>query len=134
MNNNIESSKIKYWIELSDYDLRTADAMLKTKRYLYVGFMCHQVIEKILKAYYTAIKGNNPPYTHNLTQLCELSSLMDSLSVEQKKYLFLLQPLNIEARYPRYKDSVFKSLNKEKCEVILSDAKKFQKWVKKKLM
>jgi uncharacterized protein YeeX (DUF496 family) len=39
--------KINYWIELSDYDLETAEAMLKSKRYLYVGFMCHQTIEKI---------------------------------------------------------------------------------------
>ena len=40
--------KVTYWIEMSDYDLETADAMLLTGRYLYVGFMCHQTIEKIL--------------------------------------------------------------------------------------
>ena len=44
--------KVTYWIEMSDYDLETADAMLLTGRYLYVGFMCHQTIEKILKAYW----------------------------------------------------------------------------------
>ena len=48
--------KIKYWIELSDYDIETADAVLQTKRYLYVGFMCHQTIEKIFKAVYTKLK------------------------------------------------------------------------------
>ena len=42
--------KIKYWLELSDYDYETAVVMLNSKRYLYVGFMCHQTIEKILKA------------------------------------------------------------------------------------
>lgn len=40
--------KVKYWIDLSDYDLDTALAMLKSRRYLYVGFMSHQTIEKIL--------------------------------------------------------------------------------------
>jgi HEPN domain-containing protein len=40
-----------YWAEIADYDLDTAEAMLATKRYLYVGFMCHQTIEKLLKAY-----------------------------------------------------------------------------------
>jgi len=45
------SDKVKYWIELSDYDIDTAYALLKSKRYLYVGFMAHQSIEKILKAY-----------------------------------------------------------------------------------
>jgi hypothetical protein len=42
-NNNMDS-KIKYWIELSDYDFETAEAMLQSKRYLYVGFMCHQTL------------------------------------------------------------------------------------------
>ncbi|MGC9352319.1 MAG: HEPN domain-containing protein [Mariniphaga sp.] len=40
-------------MELSDYDFETAKAMLETGRYLYVGFMCHQTLEKLLKAYYT---------------------------------------------------------------------------------
>jgi len=40
-----QKEKIQYWIELSDYDLETAEAMLTSKRYLYVGFMCHQTID-----------------------------------------------------------------------------------------
>ena len=39
---------ILYWIELSDYDLETARAMLEKHRYLHVGFMCHQSIEKAM--------------------------------------------------------------------------------------
>ena len=51
LNQNVEmDSKIKYWIDISDYDLETAEAMLQSKRYLYVGFMCHQTIEKAFKA------------------------------------------------------------------------------------
>ena len=53
---------IKYWTEISDYDLETAKAMLQTGRYLYVAFMCHQAIEKILKAYWCAQKEGTPPY------------------------------------------------------------------------
>jgi HEPN domain-containing protein len=49
-------SKIKYWIDISDYDLETAEAMLQSKRYLYVGFMCHQTIEKAFKAYFIKVK------------------------------------------------------------------------------
>lgn len=41
--------KVKYWLDLAKYDLETAKAMLDTKRYLYVGFMCHQTIAKGLK-------------------------------------------------------------------------------------
>ena len=39
--------KVRYWDEMAGYDLETAKAMLSTKRYLYVGFMCHQSVEKI---------------------------------------------------------------------------------------
>ncbi|HNT28701.1 MAG TPA: HEPN domain-containing protein, partial [bacterium] len=44
-----QAEKTAYWFEIAEYDLETARAMLKTKRYLYVGFMCHQTIEKALK-------------------------------------------------------------------------------------
>ena len=38
------------WLASADYDLETADAMLKSRRYLYVVFMCHLALEKTLKA------------------------------------------------------------------------------------
>ncbi len=61
--------KVQYWIEMAEYDLETAKVMLKGKRFLYVGFMCHQVVEKILKGYYVFVKGENPPYSHSLNYL-----------------------------------------------------------------
>ena len=124
---------IKHSINLSDYDLKTATAMLNSKRYLYVGFMCHQTIEKILKAYYTSKIKGNPPYVHNLQKLADLCNLYHQLTDEQKNIIATLQPLNIEARYPKYKDAIFKSLKKRKCEALLNNTKIFQQWVKKKL-
>ena len=53
--------KLQYWIEISEYDLETAKDMFQVKRYLYVGFMCHQAIEKILKAYYFNMHQKTPP-------------------------------------------------------------------------
>ena len=58
--------KVIYWVEMSDYDIETADAMLATGRYLYVGFMCHQTIEKILKAYWTKNLTEIPLKIHSL--------------------------------------------------------------------
>jgi hypothetical protein len=55
------NNKTKYWIDLSDYDFETAIAMLSSKRFLYVGFMCHQTIEKAFKAYYTKINPDSVP-------------------------------------------------------------------------
>ena len=43
--------------------------MLDTKRFLYVGFMCHQAIEKALKGIFVARKPETePPYIHKLTR------------------------------------------------------------------
>jgi len=46
----MNEDKSDYWIEIAEYDLETAHAMQKTGRFLYVGFMCHLVAEKTLKA------------------------------------------------------------------------------------
>ncbi len=121
---------IKYWVDIADYDLETAKAMLKTKRYLYVGFMCHQVIEKILKAYYCKILDDIPPYTHNLKRLADITGLTDKLTPEQTDFLIEILPLNIEARYPTYKDEIYKMLDKVKANEIISKTKEFSEWIK----
>lgn len=124
---------IKYWIDLSNYDLETADAMLKTKRFLYVGFMAHQTIEKVLKAYFVKLRNEAPSYTHKLLLLAEETELKNEFSEKQLELLEKLTPLNVEARYPKYKEEVLKSLTQEKCESILKDTKELQKWIVMKL-
>ena len=81
-----KSEKIKYWITIAEYDLKTAQAMLETKRYIYVGFMCHQAIEKILKALFTKVYDETPPFTHNLFMLSEKCGVINSFSVSQKRF------------------------------------------------
>lgn len=126
-------SKITYWIEMSDYDLETADAMLVTGRYLYVGFMCHQTIEKILKAYWTKFLTEVPLKIHSLSRLAERTGLDKLLSEEQLDFIDKLEPMNIEARYPSYKERLMKSLTKDYCTELLSQTKELQSWIKNKL-
>ena len=59
-------TKTKYWIDLSDYDLETADAMLNSKRYLYVKKKRKKKIEKAYKAYFTKLNPQKAPFTHCL--------------------------------------------------------------------
>ena len=60
------SKKIEQnWFSLAEYDLATAKAMLQTKRYLYVAFMCQQAIEKILKACYVQRLVSTPPHSQS---------------------------------------------------------------------
>ena len=68
--------KAAYWLDSSEYDLQTAKAMLETCRYLYVGFMCHQAIEKALKAVLVTRRPKDElPYIHKLMRLANLSGI-----------------------------------------------------------
>jgi HEPN domain-containing protein len=126
-------TSVQYWVDLSDYDLETANAMLKSARYLYVGFMCHQTIEKILKGYFASIFDEIPPFTHNLAFLIERSRLNNELSEDQKAIVDELEPLNIEARYPEYKERLLRQLTKHKCVELINNTTSLQQWIKTKL-
>ena len=126
--------KVAHWIKISDYDLETAIVMFNTKRYLYVGFMCHQVIEKIFKAVYLNRKEETPPYTHKLIYLAQHGDFYDMLSEEQVDFILQIEPLNINARYLDYKEELAKKLTHAKCDEILDKTKKMQEWIKEKLL
>jgi HEPN domain-containing protein len=124
--------KVSYWDELSQYDLETAFVMLDGSRYLYVGFMCHQSVEKALKAYHWFSKKDEPEYTHSLSRLAKKAGLSDELSETQKSFLDLLEPLNIQARYPTAKEQLMRTLTKDRCEGIISSTKGILEWLRKK--
>ena len=129
----MDMNKVKYWSELSDYDLDTADAMFRTGRWLYVGYMCHQTLEKIFKAYWCSKKEEPAPYSHNLINVAQSCGLGQLLSDQQKLFISEIMPMNIEARYPSYKESLSSALSDAKCKEILEKTKEMQQWVKTKL-
>lgn len=128
----MDKAQYEYWMELADYDLETAKAMLDSKRYLYVGYMCHLTIEKASKALIAA-KSETPPKSHNLTKLAELGGIADKLSAAQFELIDKLQPLNIEARYPSVKDQLFKELDSKTCKDLLLKTKELLLWMQNEL-
>ena len=127
------NDKVTYCIEMSDYDFDTAKAMFETKRYLYVAFMCHQTIEKILKAYWSNTLEEPPLKIHSLSRLAEKSGLDKDMSEEQTDFIDELEPLNIEARYPSYKERLMRSLTDERCRDLIEKTDKLRIWIKSKL-
>lgn len=127
------NDKVSYWIERTDYDFDTAQAMLDTKRYLYVGFMCHQVAEKVLKAYWCNVLDEPPLKIHSLSRLAEQCGLDKDMSERQRDFIDELEPLNIEARYPSYKERLMESLNEERCKQMLNQTDELRRWIKSKL-
>ena len=124
---------IKYWLDICETDLGAGKSLFKSGWYLYAGFQCHQVIEKVLKAYYASSQNNLAPYTHNLIKLSTDSGIFNDFNDKQKELIKELTPLNIEARYPTYKEEISKYLTKEVSKRILKETEELYKWIKEKL-
>ena len=54
-------------------------------------------------------------------------------SDEQKDFLDIISPLNIEARYPTQKQDLLESLSKDKCVNIIKRTEELMLWIKNKL-
>jgi len=125
--------RAEYWFESAEYDLQTACAMLETRRLLYVGFMCHQAVEKALKGIFVARKPEEDlPYIHKLMRLANLSGISEEMSEKQLSLLDLLSPLNTEARYPLHKSKLLASLTAERCEKMIRETEELYQWIRKK--
>lgn len=129
------NKRVEYWLDLADYDIETAKAMLQTKRYLYVGFMCHQTIEKAIKAIIArdCAEDEIPPKIHDLSKLAIRARLMEIMNEEQQDFIEELNPLNIEARYPEYKEQIAQTLKPERCEAIITRTVELLCWIKEQL-
>jgi len=125
--------KTQYWTELAEYDIETARAMLDTKRLLYVGFMCHQAVEKIFKAYFIYLKNKTAPFSHSLSYLAKKGNFFNDLNKAQIDFIDTIEPLNIEARYPSHKERLLNSLTEKRCKDMLEKSKELQIWIKNRL-
>ena len=123
-----KQEKIQYWIDISDYDLETARAMLASKRYLYVVFMCQQAMEKIIKALYINHFDHEPPRSHNLAFI--FKKIKIPAPEDTLKFFNILSAHYIENRYPEYKKKLSTSLNTNKAEDYLSKTEEVYKWIK----
>ena len=128
-----KEEKVKYWLDIADYDLNTAEAMYQTGRWLYVAFMCHQTIEKTLKAYWCGTQESDPPYTHSHKRLADGCGLYAMMSEEQKDFLNTITNYNIEARYPEDKEELSRMLTPQVCRQIIDETKELQQWIKDRL-
>lgn len=89
---------------------------------------------KTLKAYWNATRDDDPPYIHNHKRLANGAGLYAKMTDEQKAFIDVITPLNIEARYPSYKEDLSKALGDEVCKEILEKTKALQQWIKQKLL
>lgn len=115
------------WIQISEYDLETAQAMLETGRYLYVPFCCQQAIEKRLKAIIADETAVMPPKIHNLVRLAKLAGV--DLPAEKGDLLEQLNTYYIEGRYADDVAKLMTQMAKKLAGRILRDTREFLSWL-----
>ncbi|MCL1807731.1 MAG: HEPN domain-containing protein [Oscillospiraceae bacterium] len=125
--------KADYWFNLCDEDLEVAKVLLSANKYLQMGFFCHLTVEKALKAVIAHNSNGIPPKIHDLIKLANYGKLYNVFSEEQCALLERLTPLQLEARYPEYKERIAKNLNDENCKRLLNETEELLHWIKQKL-
>ena len=123
---------MRQWLERMRYDFDSARSMLKMRKYLYVGFMCQQAIEKGLKALITK-QDKEPPFIHNLRKLAFLANIESELDATQVDLLEQLTPFAIKARYGEYKKCLSELLSRKKAQEFIVNTQGFIKWLEKKI-
>ena len=126
--------QVEYWLDLAEYDMETARAMLISRRLLYVAFMCHQALEKALKGVYAVRCQAVPPKMHSLVKLAQLSGIWEEMTEDQQEWMIAVQPMNIESRYPAEKAKLLASLTVAECEQMNIEAAGMLQWIKQKLL
>jgi hypothetical protein len=52
----------------------------------------------------------------------------------QKDFIDLVEPLNVEARYPTHKGKLMQTLDYERCREILRETEELYRWIKRQLL
>ena len=86
------------WLEGAEYDLESARHMYATGRYLYVVFLCHLTLEKMLKALVSEITDMPAPKSHDLIYLLKRAGI--SPAPQHLEFLGKVNNASIPARYP----------------------------------
>ena len=119
----------KNWIDTANYDLKTAEAMLISKRYIYVVFMCHLSTEKMIKAVISTEVKELPPRSHSLLFLAQKASIQ--FPDELQDFIELLDNVSVVTRYPEDLKTMSREFNKKKAEEVFSMTRRTLKWLRR---
>ena len=119
----------KIFIKSAEYDLHTAEFMLKSGRYIYVIFLCHLSLEKMLKATTTEITQKISTKSHNLIYLLKLGNIQ--LPSELFNFIAKINNASIVTRYPEDFSKILESYLKNVAKEYLSKTKEIHECLKK---
>ncbi len=116
------------WIESAEYDLDTARDLFKAGRHVYVVFMCHLALEKMLKAHVTEVIREEPARTHSLEYLIRKAKL--DPPPEMREFLGKITSQSVPIRYPGDFGEFLADLTPEVAEQYLRSTAETMKWLK----
>lgn len=123
---------VRNWVATSRYDLQTAEAMFKAGRYLYVVFMCHLAIEKMLKALLAdKYPEELPPKIHHLINLAQKTAI--TFPENLKEFFQRIDHVSVATRYPEDLRTLSREFNKDTAKLILIETKRMIQWLKQHL-
>ncbi|MBI4654702.1 MAG: HEPN domain-containing protein [Nitrospirae bacterium] len=122
---------VKYWLDGAKYDMGTATAMFKTKKYPYALFMGHLALEKLLKALVVRDTQKHAPYTHSLSLLGEKLDI--EIPEKIMKRLVRFMEFHFEARYPEAQRKFYKKCTKKFTNKKMQEIKEVFIWLKERL-
>ena len=125
--------KYTYWLELCDDDLSVSKTLLNSKHLLHCGYFCQLVAEKAFKAIISKNTDEIPPKIHDLPKLAKIGGIYNALGDYQLNLLDKLKNLQIEARYPEYKEQIMQALDFKYCETLVRETEELLCWIKQQL-
>ena len=116
------------WIALAEYDIETARHMFTTERYLYVIFLCHLALEKLLKAHVAEVTQTVPIKTHDLIYLVKKCGL--ELPENYLDFIGKINTASIPTRYPDDLQRALKEYPKSVAKDYLKQTTELVQWLK----
>ncbi|MBU0561850.1 MAG: HEPN domain-containing protein [Bacteroidetes bacterium] len=106
-------------------------SLCEQKHFVWCLFAGHLALEKILKSIYTEEYKESPPRTHDLVKLAQKLSI--NFSSAKLDFLDEVNDFNIEARYPDYKLSIYKTATDEYTKLKIEQIEEEFKWLRSQL-
>lgn len=115
------------WFKQADYDLGTAEAMFRSRRYIYTIFMCHLCLEKALKGL-LAKRDVIPPKSHDLVFLLERISV--DIPEQHAEFLEMLNEVSVPTRYPDELDRLLAQYPRRRTAEIMGRCREVYEWLR----
>lgn len=122
---------IRALLHSAQRDWEVAESLFKHKHYAHALFLCHLVIEKVLKALVLKRTKEIAPQIHDLRRLAEKAGL--NFTEEQGKAFDIITTFNIRARYDDAKNSFYQKATSAYATQYLIVSEEIYRWLQKEL-